>query len=264
LYVTFHSTDFPQISYLGLPKVSFVCRFPMGGIFLTHNISQFPLVLQLCKLGCGRMSMRGPLPFFYILVSILGVFLKLHVSKIPRMRYKCLQFSCNWSITKGALPREQSTFSSLSWYPFVQFSEISYLPLPTHTLKTVHFLAIGQTLTHNWAAKYFSSLSLFPVEGISRNFVLLTFQGSKVLFIFISVSSGGNFSKFRTSHFPHIQQKLDNFGSNRSIMKGNLLREQSTFSSASLLPFEGFSSNFKPRRVHTYAANDVTVLAISQ
>jgi len=214
----------------------FVCMSVSNGrIFLTHNISQFPLVLQLCKLGCGWMLMRGPLPFFYILVSILGVFLKLCVSKIPWIRCKCLQFSCEWSITKGALPGEQSTFSSLSWHPFVQFSW-TFIPCTTNPYpkNCVHFLVIGQTLINNWAAKYFSSY--------------LRFQ----------------WRKFRTSEFPHIQEKPDNFGSDQSIMKGNLLREQSTFSSASLLPFEGFSWNFKPCRVHAYTANDVNVLAISQ
>ena len=161
IFLKFHTS--------GCPKLRLYVSFHWGDFPGTYHLTISIQVLQPCKLGCGRMLMRGPLPFFYILVSILRVFLKLRVSKIPRMRHKCLLLSCDWSITKDTLPGEQSTFSSLTWYPFVQFSW-TFIPHTTDSYpkNCVHFLAIGQTLIHNYAAKYFSSLSLFPVEGISR------------------------------------------------------------------------------------------------
>ena len=133
---------------------------------------------------------------------------------------------------KDALPGEQSTFLSLS------FPELLYLALPTHTLKTVY---ISLWLVRHWY-----------IIGQQSNFHLyLRFQWTEFL-------------KISYFSLPRIRQKLDSFSSKWSIIKGSLLREQSTFSSASLLPFEWFSWNFKSRRVHIYTANNVTVLVIGQ
>jgi hypothetical protein len=88
------------------------------------------------------------------------------------MHYKCLQFSCDRSITKDTLP-----FRSCLGYPFMQFSW-TFIPCTTDSdsKNCVRFLAIGHTMIHHWTAKYSSSSSMFPVEGISWNFVLLTFH----------------------------------------------------------------------------------------
>jgi len=134
----------------------------IGGIFLAHNISQFPLALQLCKLGCGWMLMRGLLPFFHILVSILGVF--------PET--SCLENSMNslqMSTVLLRLINNKGSFTPRTKYLFVlvlvsiraiflNFHTSHYRPVPKNC---VHFLVIGQTLINNWAAKYFSSYLRF-------------------------------------------------------------------------------------------------------
>lgn len=118
------------------------------------------------------------------------------------------------------------------------FPELLYLALPTHTLKTVY-------------------ISLWSV----RHWYIIGQQSTFHLYLCLQWREFLEISYFS---LPRIRQKLDNFGREWSIMKGSLLREQSTFSSASLLPFKWFSWNFKPHRVHTYTANNVTVLVIGQ
>jgi len=75
-------------------------------------------------MGRGWMLMRGPFTFL--------LYLGFHFKGFPETL--CLENStnalqmftvlCDWAVTKGALPGEQSTFSSLSWYHSCNFPEL--------------------------------------------------------------------------------------------------------------------------------------------
>jgi len=62
----------------------------------------------------------------YISPSIQGIFLKLFTYHSLCTPYKWFKFSCNRSITKGALLGEQRTSLALSHLPYEDFYETPY------------------------------------------------------------------------------------------------------------------------------------------
>jgi hypothetical protein len=64
------------------------------------------------------------------------------------------------------------------------------------------------------------------------------------IFVCISATLGGIFLKLCTSHSPHMHYKRRGFGCDRLLTKGTLLGELSSFSAASWLSLEEFSSQF--------------------
>jgi len=64
------------------------------------------------------------------------------------------------------------------------------------------------------------------------------------IFVFISAIFGGIFLQLCTSHSPHTHYKRRRFGCDRSLIKGTLLGEPSSFSAVSWLSLEEFSSKF--------------------
>jgi hypothetical protein len=63
---------------------------------------------------------------------------------------------------------------------------------------------------------------------------------NKTTFVYISASNLGIFLELHTAHFQRMRYNTCKFGYDRSTIKGTLLIEESTFSSASRLPLEGF------------------------
>jgi hypothetical protein len=63
---------------------------------------------------------------------------------------------------------------------------------------------------------------------------------NKILFVSISSAIRANFLKLLTSHFPRMSYKYCKVGSDRSVVKGSLIFEDSIFSSVSGLLMEEF------------------------
>jgi hypothetical protein len=60
--------------------------------------------------------------FWKYVSTFRKIFLKLHTSQFPRMRYKRHKVGCDWSKIKGTLVGEQITFWAVSRFPFEEFS----------------------------------------------------------------------------------------------------------------------------------------------
>jgi hypothetical protein len=121
--------------------------------------------------------------------------------------YKCYKLDWDWSIMKGILIGEQSTFLAVS-------SSIQGLYLNLHICRLLHMHFIWNKF------------------GCDR---------SKTYFLgYISPSIQGIFLKLYTLHSLCIPYKRFKFSCNRSIMKGTLLGDQRTSLALSHLPLEDF------------------------
>ena len=68
--------------------------------------------------------------------------------------------------------------------------------------------------------------------------------------------------KFHTSQFNSMRYKFCIVGYDRSLTKGTLLEEESTFTAVSRHPLEEFSSNTVHRNSHACATNYVSLVVI--
>ena len=119
------------------------------------------------------------------------------------MRYVRCKFDCHRSMIKGTLLEKQWAFLAVCRQQ-LQSLPRNYIPLTNHACVTTsgRLVAIRQ----KWRTLHLEgkmSTRLYIIEGISL--------------------------KIRTSHFPCMRQKRRKIGCDRSLIKGTLLGEQSTF-----------------------------------
>jgi hypothetical protein len=70
----------------------------------------------------GHFTWKTKYVFVCTSASMGAIFLKVHPSHYPGMRYKHFEFRCNQSLIKGTLTGEQCTSSPLSLLPFGEVS----------------------------------------------------------------------------------------------------------------------------------------------
>jgi hypothetical protein len=142
-----------------------------------------------------------------------GSFSKLHTYHSLRMCNNWYKFGCDQSITKRTSLEEQSTFCTVSLLLF----QVSFKTPFTHCACTT----IG--------------ISLVAVSKYRRTFYLKNVLQTPLYLAFYSM----DLSKTIKFHSLCVRYNWFKFGCDRSITKGTLLEEQSTFSIVSLLLFHG-------------------------
>lgn len=172
----------------------------------------------MCSLGCSSALVEA-------------IFLKIHTSLSPRMRYTWCNFGCDRSLIKDTLPREQSTFSVVSRVLKQWFSWI-FTRRTSHACATNggSLVAIGQ----EWRVLYLEYKVPFRLNvGFHwRNFPIYVYfllcmheiqtvqvwlrsvnnlrhftWNTQHPFRSISASIQNIFLKIRTQHFPRMDYK---------------------------------------------------------
>ena len=82
------------------------------------------------------------------------------------------------------------------------------------------------------------------------------------IFVLISASVRGAFLKIHTSHSSRMRYKLCSFGSDRSLIKGTLLGELSTYSALPRLAMEGFFLKFISLNFRACCTNEVRLVVL--
>lgn len=82
------------------------------------------------------------------------------------------------------------------------------------------------------------------------------------IFVLISASVRGTFLKIHTSHSLRMRHNLCRFGCDRSLVKGTLLGQLTTYSALPRLATEGFFLKFISRNFRACCTNEVRLVVL--
>jgi hypothetical protein len=100
-----------QNTFSAASRLHFEGSYETSHLSLTAHALQLVYVWLWSVYNEGHFTWRTKYLLSCILPSLRGIFLKLHTYHSLHMPHNCYKFGCNWSIMKGTLLEEQSTFT---------------------------------------------------------------------------------------------------------------------------------------------------------
>jgi len=181
----------------------------------------------------GTLLKRTGYLYVHISGFLRGIFVKLHTSHFPRMRYIWCTLGCDRSMMKGLYFENKARFLL-----YLGFHKL-------FSLNSIHYTSHA-CVTSDASLVAIMNGNLLAGEGNFSASVMATVREIPL--------------KLHPSHFPPMRYRVCKFSSYMTIIQGTLLGEQSVFSAVSRLSEEASYRTYTPQILQQYATKGVCLL----